>query len=467
MKKIFIIAAVLGVTAVKAQQAVTNTGILRVHSGGSISFFGNFTNASTATFVNNGSTYAKATLSNEQASMSSGTGTLYLNGSNAQSVAGSQPVKAYNLTTDNANGITLNTNLHVANIHTFSNGRISTSATPNYLVYEAGSSYIGSSDARHVNGWVKKIGNTGFSFPVGNGTYLRPIAVSNLNATSEFNARHHQTTPNANNMDLPLQSINPGEYWTLNRVSGGTAQVTMNWDHNKIAFPNYIVSDIRTALYGTAWTNQGGTATGTTTTTGSITSNTMNTFGLMVLGSGSFVIPLDFLDVTAKRRNNVSVVEWRTANEVDVKAYEVQKGLTPTLFTTIGSINARNLQTEQTYFLNDPAHTNGIAYYRIKSIDNNGATKYSKIVSLNLNGKTTQPVLLTNPAKSKLVLSVPENYSSFQYQLTNAGGQVIMKAEAQRQGSLLTIALPAIPAGVYHLNLIYAGNLFNQKVVIQ
>ena len=467
MKKLFIIAAMLSFASAQAQQAVTNTGVMRVHTGGSISFFGDFTNASTATLVNNGSLYIKQTLTNNQASMAVGAGTLYINGSTSQAIAGTQAIKTYNLNTENSSGITLNNNLHVSNVHTFINGIISTSATPNYLVYESGSSYTGSSDARHVNGWVKKLGNTAFTFPVGNGTYLREIAITTISAVSEFEARYHQVTPNANNMDLPLKSINPNEYWTLNKISGGTASVVMNWNHSKVAFPNYIVNDIRTARYGTAWTTQGGTATGTTTTTGTITSSSMSTFGLMVLGSASFVVPLDFLDVAAKRRNNLSVIEWKTANEIDVRAYEVQKGMTPTHFTSIGSVQARNLQTEQSYSLIDASHTSGMAYYRIKSMDNSGAVKYSKIVSLNLNGKVGQPQLLTNPATSRLILSVPENYPQYHYQLTNSAGQLIIKGEAQKQSNLLTIDLPLIPAGVYHLNLLYSGNVFNQKVIVQ
>lgn len=467
MKKLFIIAGILGCSSLHAQLAVTNNGVLRIQSGTGISFLGNLTNSSTASLVNDGNMYVKGTLTNDQASMASGTGTLYLNGTSAQIIAGSQPVKTYNLTTDNTAGFTLNNDLYVSNAHTFTNGRITTSSTPNYLVYEAGSGYTGASDARHVNGWVKKIGAAAFTFPVGNGTYLRPIAIGNLSASSEFNARHNTVTPNTNNLQTPVKSVNPNEYWTLNRVSGGTAQVTMNWDHNKIAFPNYILADIRTALYTTAWTAQGGTASGSTTSTGTITSNSMNTFGLMVIGSASFVIPLDFLDVTAKRRNNTTVVEWKTANEVDVKHYEVQRGLTPTLFAPIGIVVARNLQTEQTYSLPDAAHTNGTMYYRIKSVDNSGAYKYSKVVALTLGNGVTKPVLLTNPATNQLLLTVPENFSVYNYHFSSGNGQMIQQGSVKKQGSLVSISLPSLAKGVYHLTMYYGDQTYFEKVVIQ
>src|SRR4051812_23090287 len=171
MKKIIIqtILLSLGIYT-NAQDAFTNNGNLQVHTGASMAGFGAFTNVSTGTLINNGSLYIKGNITNDQASMSAGAGTLYLNGSSAQTVNGSQTFKTLDFVSNNNAGITLNTNLSVSGAHTFTSGVITTSATPNYLVYEAGSSYSGNADARHVNGWVKKIGSTNFIFPVGNGT---------------------------------------------------------------------------------------------------------------------------------------------------------------------------------------------------------------------------------------------------------------------------------------------------------
>ncbi|MBK8495520.1 MAG: hypothetical protein IPL50_11185 [Chitinophagaceae bacterium] len=66
--------------------------------------------------------------------MQAGTGTLYLNGTAAQIVSGSQVFKTYGLITNNAAGIILNNNLSAAGVHTFTAGLITTSATPNYMI---------------------------------------------------------------------------------------------------------------------------------------------------------------------------------------------------------------------------------------------------------------------------------------------------------------------------------------------
>lgn len=110
---------------------------------------------------------------------------------------------------------------------------VTTSTTPNCMIYEAGSSYTGSSDSRHVNGWVKKIGSTSFVFPVGNATYERSIALINLTASGEFNVKHTViVTHNRYSLYNPLVYVDSGEHWTINKISGAAAQIAMNWDNS-------------------------------------------------------------------------------------------------------------------------------------------------------------------------------------------------------------------------------------------
>src|SRR6476469_151558 len=140
---LFCIAGTFG----RTQTAATNTGTLYITGSADILYAaGDFTNNTGAALTNNGQLHIKGNLTNAQSSMAIGTGTLYLVGSTAQSINGSQPFKTFNLNTNNSTGITLNNNLSVSGTHSFTSGVITTSATPNYLVYEAGSSYSGDDD---------------------------------------------------------------------------------------------------------------------------------------------------------------------------------------------------------------------------------------------------------------------------------------------------------------------------------
>ena len=450
------------------QAQLSNDGNLQIHSGGNLSIAGNFTNNSAAALLNNGTLYLKSNVINNQASMSAGNGLLELNGTSAQTISGSQAFKTYNLTTNNAAGITLNNNLSIGNAHAFIAGIITTSATPNYIVYESGSSYTGDADSRHVNGWVKKSGATAFSFPVGNGTYLRKIDITALSAAAEFNARYSGSTPNTANLAPPLSAINAAEHWTLNKVSGGTAQAILNWDHSKVAFPGYILADIRTAQYTASnWTNTGGSATGTVTTTGSITSSALSAFGQMAIGSTTFPVPLNFLDISAQRLSNVNRIYWNTANETDVDRYEVQRSIDNSGFTTIGSVKARNVRDIQSYTYDDGNAPDGKIYYRIKSVDIDGSVQLSRIVSLNPVGAKSKLIILQNPVRDRIELAgtnLPN--TTYHYQIFSNSGQVIKHGVLLFTGSgTITIPFQNVPSGSYLLNVKYNTETYLVKLI--
>jgi hypothetical protein len=377
-------------------------------------------------------------------------------------------MKTYHLTTDNSTGIVLNNNLHINGVHSFSTGIITTSATPNYLVYEAGSSYTGATDATHVIGWVKKMGTTGFTFPTGDGTLLREIDIQNLSTNSEFDARYSGPSQNINNVQFPIVSINPNEHWTLNKISGGTAQVKLNWDNTKVGFPDFVISDIRTAWYsGSLWTNTGGTATGTAATSGNITSNVISNFGKFVIAGTSYPVPLEFLGITAQRENSSAKINWETANEVDVNFYDVQRSIDGVNFITVGSVAAKNsdLQSYNFLDLNIPLTK---LFYRIKAHDIDGSIRYSTIASLLKINQSQKIELLTNPVRSHIVLAtnnVPS--STYSYQLINSEGQLCKKGSFKCKGtSTVSIPLSQVP-GSYTLIIFNSVDHQQFKLIIQ
>jgi hypothetical protein len=472
MRKILIpIALLLTGGYINAQGVLQNSGNLQVHSGASLCSYGGFSNTATAALVNNGSLYLKGEVTNDQPSMSAGSGVLYLNGSTAQIVNGTQSLKTHQLVTNNAAGITLNNNLNVADVHTFTSGLIVTSATPNYLVYEAGASYTGSADTRHVNGWVKKLGNTAFIFPVGNNSYERPVTVSNLSTASELNCRYRSATPNTANVLSPIVMVNPNEYWELNQASGGSAQVTLNWDNNKVAFPSYLLTAIRAARYdGAHWVNEGGTASGSAATTGSITSNTVSTYGYFVIGSTSSVLPMHFISVGAQRKTGVTTVRWTTARETNVDRYEIERMNANGSFGKIGSVKSNNSQFETEYAYIDALPLAGVAMYRIRSVDADGQYTHSKVVSVSENNNTASFRVLNNPAHEAIYIAASEAYKGkYQYELFSTAGQ-LMQSGIVNIGGNDVVAIPLTiktTSGIYLLDVKNEERRFAKRIMIK
>lgn len=467
MKKLLVISVITFIAQIAlAQTAATNTGILYITGSTNILYAANdFTNNAGASLTNNGQLYIRGNLSNAQTSMAVGTGTLFLNGAAAQAINGTQTFKTYNLNTNNTSGVTLNNNLSISGTHTFTNGLIASSATPNYLVYESGSSYTGATDAAHVTGWAKKTGATNFTFPVGNNSYLRSIAISNLSGAAEINATYSGPTTNTSNVTAPIAVVNPNEHWTINKISGGTGQVTLNWDNSKVAFPAYSLSDILSSQYTTSWMSTGGTATGNVTTTGSITSTSLSSFGAMAISSTMQILPLSFLSIKATRLHEYTTIEWKTVNEENVAWHEIQKSLYANNFNTIGKLPAINLM-KQTYQFNDSAYLNGTAYYRIKSIDLDGKTKYSTIVHV-ADKSTDDLILLRNPVTNMIQVSGGKNNVTYQYTLFSNDGKTVQKGVLSGESMLTILLNKNIFPGTYILTVNSTMQHLTKKIMVQ
>jgi hypothetical protein len=454
-----------------AQEAVTNNGHLKIHSGAAISTFGNLTNTSAAALVNDGGLYVKGNIVSDELAMSAGAGTLYLNGSSLQSIGGAGAFKTNSLVTNNTAGILLNADLHVSGLHTFTSGIISTSSTPNYVVYEAGSSYAGNTDARHINGWVKKAGTTDFVFPVGNGTVQRTISVNTLAANSIFAVKYAAPTPNTNQLQGPVVGLDANEYWQVTEISGGSARVTLNWDHSKVAFPAWNVAQIVVARYdGNNWVSEGGSATGNPATSGSITSGTLSAFNRVSFGSTSFTLPVTLLHFDAKRANNYTEVVWTTTNEQRVSHFNVERSDNGFQFYPLSKVPARNSKNPETYTYKDQQPIIHMAYYRLRSVDEDGKESISRIVKVSEQGDNSMKVMAVNPVNRHITLIPKQNFSGqFEYLIYAATGQVMQKGRVTiLQGQSTTIPVgTSLITGSYTLSLNNIQHSIRIKLLVE
>lgn len=470
MKKYLLLQLLLlaGVAA-SAQTGLTNHGSLKISPGSAMTVHGAFQNNSVASFVNDGNLYIKGNLQNSQASMSPGTGILTMNGTSLQTISGTQVFRTNALVSNNASGIQLNNDLSIAGSHTFSAGMLTTSSTPNYVIYESGASHNGSSDDRHVNGFVKKIGSTNFSFPVGDNTYLRSISISNISASGEYAARYFVATPYTSDLQAPLVSLDPNEYWEVNRISGGTAQLTLNWDANKVAIPNWLLSEIKVAGHdGNYWLNRGGTASGNITGTGTITSDLTSTFNLFTFGSTASIVPLTLIKFEATRLNESTRIDWITNNERNVDHFILERSDNNINFYAIAKIDATNLGNTQRYSSVDEKGISRTVYYRLKITDRDGKEKYSFITKVSASN-TTGIQLLANPVKNNLRIKSTNLDGMYNYTIHGNAGQVIAQGKINLvNGMQIIIELPANTRnGYYTVSLSKGIEVYISRFIVQ
>jgi hypothetical protein len=351
---------------------------------------------------------------------------------------------------------------------------ITTSATPNYMVYEAGASYTGDDDSRHVNGWVKKFGNTDFIFPVGNSTFERSIALTNLSAGSEFNVSHFDhPTPNRINLFSPIVLIDTFEYWKINKISGANAKVVMNWDNSKIPVPHVTITGIRAGYYnGSFWTNIGGSATGSITTIGTITSNSVSAFNNnFTIASTAFVLPLDIISFSGQHTGNYNRLNWTIANELNVLHYELQRSIDAVNFATINMQRAKNNGGTELYSYDDVSALQSKLYYRLKAVDNNGGVKYSNIVIIATTTDNRKDLyVIRNPVSDRIDIYAGDLVKgTYQYSIANNAGQLVQAGTLDIKGQgVYTINLRSfLSSGVYLLSVRNGENSLQKSILKQ
>lgn len=308
-----------------------------------------------------------------------------------------------------------------------------------------------------MTGWVKKIGTTNFSFPVGDGSVLRPVALQNLSGSAEFDCRYYRSTPNLTRLTVPVRMVRSSEYWQINKINGGTAQVTLNCDHSKVAMDNVLLADILTGYYtGTSWTERGGVATGNVNTAGSITSSATSSFGPFALVYKTYPVPLTLISFTAERKQGITYLKWITDNEQQVSHFEVERSYDGVRYTVIGNVAARNSGITQNYGFEDPAALSGYARYRIRCVDKDGQFKYTHVAMVSENNAGGAGFLVTNPVRTAMTVFNKTNRSGqFRYRLLNSTGQIIVQGSVtmDRNGGAV-INLPShIAAGIYVLDI--------------
>ena len=133
-------------------------------------------------------------------------------------------------------------------------------------------------------------------------------------------------------------------------------------------------------------------------------------------------------------------------------------------------MTARNTSGIQYYSFNDNSALQGIAYYRIRSVDMDGKFSYSKIAVVSEYDLQSSGFVVLNPVHAAItILNKTGIEGSYNYQVFNAGGQLICRGNVImgiNGGALLP--LPAsVAAGQYILELSSGTFRFSQKILVQ
>jgi hypothetical protein len=161
-------------------------------------------------------------------------------------------------------------------------------------------------------------------------------------------------------------------------------------------------------------------------------------------------------------------VTWTTETEINVNRFEIEKSYDGILFKFTGSVTAIGGQLVTSYKFRDVDIAGSKIYYRLKTVDNDGNFRYSKVTLV------TVPVIRhatisPNPFISEIVVQLDlSKNEQLQASLYALSGRLIHEKLIEGKMGLNTIKftqLDRLPAGMYLVKIFNTGMLMQQKII--
>jgi PKD repeat protein len=218
--------------------------------------------------------------------------------------------------------------------------------------------------------------------------------------------------------------------------------------------------------------NISGTKTASLTVTDANNCTSTETLSFTGIASG---LPLLLLSFTAEPQGANVVLDWETADALNVSSFSIERSLDGINYSIVGSVSFSHLAND--YSLTDAnilATNNNTYYYRLNIIDNDGNFDYSNVLVVKFAGISNQLTASPNPFTNKLTVAVniDRNESSVSIKLIDNSGATIMtkKFTGLREGHQLVQlnGLGYLANGMYILEVQPENNqLYHIKVLKQ
>ena len=138
------------------------------------------------------------------------------------------------------------------------------------------------------------------------------------------------------------------------------------------------------------------------------------------------ILPSKYISFIAKAIETNTLLQWTVAEQLNVKEYIVERSSDGFNWTSIGSVVAKNQQTN--YQFTDTKTLVGNNFYRLKANDFNGAFNFSVVQKLNFSNIEKMSIhIVPNPAKASVVIHLPTNFNTFKIQIFNATGKLVLE----------------------------------------
>jgi hypothetical protein len=173
------------------------------------------------------------------------------------------------------------------------------------------------------------------------------------------------------------------------------------------------------------------------------------------------ILPVKMISFSGQLINGTAVLNWATAQETDNKEFVIERSADGVNWQAIDVVEGHgNSNAVLSYSYTDYAPLAGIAYYRLKQVDINGAFERTKIIAIEK--ITTYHVnLMPNPFDDVITI-VSDAEGKVNVQIYDMLGKLVYYTSST--SNVLTIS-PQLPAGAYVITLQTDTFVEQQKII--
>jgi len=180
------------------------------------------------------------------------------------------------------------------------------------------------------------------------------------------------------------------------------------------------------------------------------------------------VLPVNLVAFNAELQKNYVQVNWQTVTETNTSYFNIQRSTNGVNFTNIDRATAAgNSNAVHNYTYSDTKIADigniSILYYRLQTVDADGALTVSKIVPVRIPAKPVSLLAWPNPVKDKLQLRMPNFTGNAIVHIYDVAGKVVYNSTTTTYNTDMIINTANLKAGTYFLQVNADGLMLKQK----
>ena len=182
-------------------------------------------------------------------------------------------------------------------------------------------------------------------------------------------------------------------------------------------------------------------------------------------------LPVTLVNFNAQKQNDNVQLSWSTTSQVNFNHFEVERSADGITWGQIGTVAGNDDATiMKNYIFTDEVPLNGINYYRLKLVDNNGSVMYSLVRTVDFNASQWTVSMYPNPVTTGGVVKIQSNETLQMIRVFDINGKLVLVeniAATELQGNAsYTLNTNRLTQGMYMVQMINTnGKINNLKLL--